>query len=459
MRVVVCGAGQVGASIATYLAQEKNHVTVIDHNAELVSALTEGHGIQGVVGHASLPEVLRDAGAADAELLIAATHSDEVNMVACQVAHSVFKVPTKIARVRDQRYLDAQWQGNLFHRDHLPIDFVISPEIEVARSVVNRISTPGAYNIIPLADGLAQMVTVICREECPLAHTPIKHLSKIFPDLEMTILSIVRGELKIIVSQDDRMYPGDEVYFVASTAHLKRVMAAFGYEDPPARSAIIIGGGKIGTRIAQDIAEKMPHLRLTMIEADRRKAQLVSELMPDLNVICGDGLNRDILEEADMTSVEAVIAVMNSDESNILVSALAKQFGCERAIALINNTSLSPLAQNIGIDAVVNPRAITVSTILQHVRRGRIRTAHSLRDGFAEILELEALDTSAIINTPIKEIKRPRNMIFGFIVRDGRIYLPQPESIIKPEDRVIIMAGHDQVRAVEQMFSVRPEFF
>jgi trk system potassium uptake protein TrkA len=196
-----------------------------------------------------------------------------------------------------------------------------------------------------------------------------------------------------------------------------------------------------------------------MIEANPERAQLISEAMPKITIVQGDGLSKAILEEADIGMTETVIAVMNNDESNILVSMLSKQHGCERAITLINNHSFTPLVSSLGIDALVNPRAITVSTILQHIRRGRTRSAHSLRDGFAEILEVEALDTSAIVNTPIREIKRPKNMIFGLIVRNGRIIVPKPDSVIKPDDRVIILAAHDQVKKVEQMFAVRPEYF
>ena len=458
MKVVICGAGQVGSAIAAYLSEEGNNVSLIDQNADLIADVNENLDVTGIVGHASSPDILEQAGAADAEMLIAATYSDEVNMVACQVAHSLFKVPMKIARVRDPSYLSPTWSG-LYHRDHMPIDVVISPEIEVARSIANRIRVPGAFNIIPMADGLVQMVSVICRQSCPLINTPLKHLTSLFPDLTIEIVAIIRGETKIIPNSEDELLPGDEAYFVVSTEHLSRAMAAFGYDGQQTRRVLIVGAGKIGSRLAADISATMKDVTVRMIEADMDKAQRAAQKLTGITVVQGDGLSKEIMEEANVGKTEAVISVMNHDESNILAAMLAKQYGCERAIALINSPSFTPLVTSLGVDAIVNPRAITVSTILQHVRRGRIKAAHSLRDGFAEILEVEALDTSAIVNTPIREIKRPKDMIFGLIVRGKTIMVPRPEMVIKPDDRVIILAAHDQVKRVEQMFAVRPEYF
>lgn len=458
MKVVICGAGQVGASIAGYLSEEGNNVTVIDLDAHLIADLNESMNVTGLVGHAAHPDVLERAGAADAEMLIAATHSDEVNMVACQVGYSLFNIPMKIARVREQGYLKAGW-SNLFSRDHMPIDVTISPEVEVARAIANRLRVPGAFNIIPLADGLVKAVSVICKPTCPLLYTPLKHLETMFPDLKVGILAILRDDTKIIPTGDDEMRPGDEVYFVTATHHLQRVMTAFGFDAPETRHVLVVGAGKIGTKLAQEIRNNMPGVTVRMVEGSHDNAQRVSEYLGDVMVVHGDALNRTILEEAGIQDTEVVVSVMNHDESNILSAMLAKQYGCERAIALINNNHFMPLVSSMGIDAVVNPRSITVSTILQHVRRGRVKAAHSLRDGFAEILEVEALDTSAIVNTPIREIKRPKDMLFGLIVRGQEILIPRSDTVIRPDDRVIMLAAHGQVKKVEQMFAVRPEYF
>lgn len=458
MKVVICGAGQVGASIAAYLSEEGNNVTVIDQNPNLIADLNESMNVTGLVGHAAHPDVLERAGAPDAEMLIAATYSDEVNMVACQIGHTLFNVPMKIARVRDQSYLNPTW-SQLFSRDHMPIDVVISPEIEVARAIANRLRVPGAYNIIPLADGLVRAVSVICKPSCPLINTPLKHLSSMFPDLKVEVLAIIRNETKIIPTPNDEMLAGDEVYFVTATSHLKRAMTAFGYDTPETRRVLIVGAGKIGTKLAQDIRETMPEISVRMVEHNPETAQRVTEVLGDVMVLHGDALDRRILEEAAIDRTEVMVAVMNHDESNILSALLAKQYGCERTIALINNSFFTPLVSTLGIDAVVNPRSITVSTILQHVRRGRVKAAHTLRDGFAEILEVEALDTSAVVNTPLHEVKKPKDMLFGLIVRGTEVIVPQSDTVIRPKDHVIILAAHGQVKKVEQMFAVRPEYF
>lgn len=458
MKVVICGAGQVGMSIAAYLAEEGNDVTVIDKDPELVAEINETLNVSAIIGHAPHPDIFEKAGVGDAEMLIAATQSDEVNMVSCQVAHTLFNVPTKVARLRDQHYLKPAWAG-LFSRDHLPIDVVISPEIEVAKAIANRVRVPGAFNVIPLADNLVQLVSVICKPDCPLINTPLKHLTPLFPEMSIVILATVRGETKIIPSADDMLLAGDEVYFVCATDHLQRAMLAFGYDSEQTRQIVIVGAGKIGMRLAEEIREKSPDVSVRVIESNAKRADYVAEALSDITLVQGDGLDKAILDEVGISTAETIVTVTNHDESNILTAMLAKQQGCERAIVLINNKSFSSLVANLGIDAVVNPRTITISTILQHIRRGRIKAAHSLRDGFAEILEVEALDTSSIVNTPIREIKRPKEMIFGLIVRGNTILIPKPDAVIRPDDRVIILAAHDQVKKVEQMFAVRPEYF
>ncbi|ACI97581.1 MULTISPECIES: Trk system potassium transporter TrkA [Rhodospirillales] len=458
MKVIVCGAGQVGSNIARYLASEGNNVTVIDQSSELIQKISDTLEVQAMVGFASHPHVLEAAGAADADMIVAVTLADEVNMVACQVAHSLFNVPTKIARVRHQSYLAPIW-ADLFSRDHLPIDVIISPEIEVARAVARRLQVPGAFDMIPMADGKVKVIGVICGDNCPIIHTPLRQLTGLFPDLNIEIVAIVRNDRPIIPSGDDQMLPGDEVYFVADTKHVSRAMAAFGHEEPEARRVIIIGGGNIGLCLAEEIEAKHQGVSARIVEIDRKRAQMVAQRLSRTMVLHGDGLDPDILEEANVRASETVVAVTNNDEGNILASLLAKRYGCERAITLINKSTYQPLVQPLGIDAVVSPRSITVSSILQHVRRGRIKAVHSLREGFAEVIEAEALETSSLINTPLREIRLPDGVIVGAIVRGGDVIIPRPSTVIKPNDRVIILAEVGQVKKVEKMFAVRLEFF
>ncbi len=458
MKVIVCGAGQVGFNIARYLAAEGNDVTVIDTEPNLVEKISDTLDVQGVVGFASHPDVLDRAGARDADLVIAVTYSDEVNMVACQVAHSLFDVPTKIARVRQQSYLQPIW-AELFTRAHMPIDAIISPEIEVARAVIRRLAIPGAFDAIPLSDGLITLIGVRCDADCPVINTPLRHLTALFPDLHISVVGILRNDRKIVPSPDEQMLAGDEVYFVAETKHLTRALAAFGHEEPAARRLIIVGGGNIGLYLAQLIEEEHRGVEIKLIEIDRKRAAYVSQMLPRSVVIHGDALDVDILSEANVKATETVIAVSNDDEVNILASLLAKRFGCQRSVTLVNKTTYAPLIGTLGIDAVVSPRTITVSTILQHVRRGRVRSVHSLSDGFGEIIEAEALETSTLVGPPLRDAKLPDGVLVGALVRDGEVIIPRGDTVVRPNDRVVIFAVSDAVKKVEKMFSVRLEFF
>ena len=458
MKVVVCGAGQVGSAIARYLSREENDVTIIDTNPQIIRQISDTLDVQGVVGYASHPDVLEQAGAADSDLLIAVTHADEVNMVACSIAHSVFEVPTKIARVRAQTYLDSRWVG-FIHRSDVGIDAIISPEIEVARVVARRLEIPGAFDTIALADGRVTLIGVRCGADCPVINTPLRQLTELFPDLHISVVAIIRNETKIIPSADDFMLAGDDVYFVADSQHLSRALAAFGHEEPEARRIIIVGGGNIGQFLAKLIEDENLAGEVRMIEIDRSRAEKAAQSLKRTIVLQGDALDPEVLAEANARATETVIAVSNDDEVNILASLLAKRYGAQRSVTLINKMTYAPLLGSLGIDAVVSPRAITVSTILQHVRRGRIRSVHTLADGFAEIIEADALETSKLIGVPLKEAKLPHGVLVGAILRGDQIITPRGDSVIEVGDRVVIFAVADAVKQVEKMFSVRLEFF
>lgn len=458
MKVIVCGAGQVGFSIARYLAIENNDVTVIDQSAELIGKVNDSLDVQALVGHASHPDILEQAGAADADMLIAVTYADEVNMVACQIAHSLFNVPTKIARIRQQSYLNPMW-ADLFSLDHMPIDVIISPEIEVANAIGRRMTVPGAFDMIPLADDKVRVIGVRCTENCPIVNTPLRQLTSLFPELNIIVVSIIRDGQPSVPTSNDQMLPGDEVYFVADTSHVARAMAAFGHDEKSARRVVIVGGGNIGLNLARELFESRHGVTTRIIELDRDRARRVAQALPGVTVIHGDALENEILEEANVATAETIVAVSNDDETNILASLLAKRYGVERAVTLINKMNYGPLITTLGIDVVVSPRAITVSTILQHVRRGRIRAVHSLGEGFAEIIEAEALETSPLVGAPLKEIDLPAGAIVGALVRDGHVIIPRGTTVIQGNDRVILLATAGAVKRVEKMFSVRLEFF
>ena len=458
MKVIVCGAGQVGFNIARHLALESNDVTVIDQDPDLIRRVSDTLDANGVVGHASNPDVLEKAGIANADIIIAVTYTDEVNMVACQIAHSLFDVPTKIARVRQQSYLQPIY-ANLFSRDHMPIDVIISPEIEVARAVTRRLQVPGAFEMIPLVDDKVKLIGVRCEETCPLVNTPLRQLTQLFPDLNIVIVGLMRDGTAMVPSADDQMLPGDEVYFVVDSEQVSRAMAAFGHEEAEARRLLIFGGGNIGLFLAQEIERDHDWVKAKIIEVDKERAEHISGILERTMIINGNVLDPEILEESNISATDTVVAVTNDDETNILASLLAKRSGCKRAITLINSGTYEPLINSLGIDVVVSPRNITVSTILQHVRRGRIHSVHTLREGFGELIEAEALETSDLVGKPLKEGKLPQGVLLGAIGRDGEMFCPRGSTVVQAKDRVVLFAAKDVIREVEKIFSVQLEYF
>lgn len=458
MKVIICGAGQVGFNIARYLAGEGSDVTVIDQSPELVQKISDLLDVSGVVGFASHPDVLERAGAQDADMLIAVTYADEVNMVACQVCHSLFEVPTKIARIRHQSYLDPLW-SDLFAASNLPIDVIISPEVEVARAIERRLKIPGAFDAISLAGDRVSLVGVHVREETPIIATPLRQLTDLFPELHIYIVAINRQGEAIAPGGDDELRPGDDVYFMCEAAHLERAMLSFGYEEKEARRIVLVGGGNIGLDLARTVEEKHRHVQLKLIEVDKARAELVAQSLRRSVVIHGDALDLDILAEANVGTAETVITVSNDDEVNILSALLAKKQGCRRAITLINSTSYGQLVSGLGIDTVVSPRAITVSTILQHVRRGRIRAAHSLSEGLGEVIEAEVLETSALAGRSLREAGLPEGVVIGALVRDDGFVVPRGGTVIRAGDLVLLFAKPGAVKKVERLFSVKLEFF
>jgi len=458
MKVIICGAGQVGYSIARYLAQEDNEVTVIDQSIELTRQIGDTLDVKAINGFASHPNVLAKAGAEDADMLIAVTQADEVNIVACQIAHSLFDITTKIARIRQQGYLDSKW-ANLYSRDDIPIDVIISPELEVARAVARGLRVPGAFDMISLVDDKVKLAGVRCEENCPVVNTPLRQLTQLFPDLNIVVVGIVRENKPFIPKSDDYMLPGDEVYLIVDSLHIERVMAAFGHEETAARRIVILGGGNIGESLASEIELNHPSVNLKVVENNKNRAEYVARTLKRSVVIQGSGLDIEILEEANVASAETIVAVTNDDETNIMASLLAKKLGCGRIITLINRETYIPLVPSLGIDVVVSPQSITVSTILQHVRRGRIHSVHTIRDGFGEIIEAEAMETTSLVGLPLKETELPNNVIVGAIVRNGEVIVPRSDTIIEVKDRVVLFAASDAVREVEKMFRVSLEYF
>lgn len=458
MKVIVCGAGQVGYHIARQLSLENHDVAVIDSSEQNVRMVGDTLDVQAILGFASHPDVLERANASDADMLIAVTQSDEVNMVACQIAHSLFNVPTKLARVRNQSYLQPIW-ADLFSRDNLPIDVIISPELEVARAISRDLLVPGAFEAIPMADGRVRVIGVRCNEDCPVINTPLRQLTGVFPDLAIVVVGIVRDGKTIVPTAEESMLAGDDVYFVADNEHVTRAMTIFGHEERQARRIIIAGGGNVGIFLAKLIRDEHPGVNARIIESGRENAERAARQLPNATVIHGNALDPEILEEAGVAVTEAIVAVTNDDETNILGSLLAKRHGAQRAIALVNNTNYSPLITTLGVDAVISPRSITASTILQHVRRGRIRAVHSLGEHLGEVMEADILETSSLAGETIGDMDLPDDVMFGAIVRKDKVIVPRRDTVVSKGDRVVIFVRPSAVREVERLFAVSLEFF
>ncbi len=320
MKVIVAGAGLVGYNIARYLAAAGNDVVIIDQRPELVRKIGDHLDIQAMVGHASHPSTLEAAGAEDADMFIAVTQADEVNMVACQVAHTLFNVPTKIARVRQQDYLQDRCQ-DLFRRDHLPIDVVISPEVEVAHAIALRLEVPGASNVVPFADDRVRLIAVRCTADTPIINTPLRQLTYLFPDLHLVCVGVVRGDQFFIPHADDQLRIDDEVHFVVETAHLERALPAFGYEERMSDRIIIVGGGNIGLFLAKELEARYPHLLIKVIESNPDRAELIADELHRVVVLCGDARDRALLDEANVKNAQAIVTVTNDDEVNIMAGA------------------------------------------------------------------------------------------------------------------------------------------
>lgn len=458
MNVLICGGGQVGFSIARYLATHDNDITVIDQSEEVINHISTVLDVRGIVGFASHPEVLARANLKNIEMIIAVTLADEVNMVACQIAHSLFNVPLKIARVRSKSYLDPAWRA-LYKPDQLPIDLIISPELEVARNIAKGLDVPGAFEVIPFAEQTVQLVGLRCRKKAPILNTPLRLLEGLFPTLDLSVLFIVRQSVGFVPSLTDQLKEEDEVYFLIPQNKLIQALETFGYVEKKSQRLLILGGGNVGFFLSQELEANSPHISVMMIERNRERALHVANQLSRTTIIQGDALDVDILKEGNAAIADKVVAVTSDDKVNILASLLAKRLGTTQAMALINDSSYSTLVPSLDIDSIISPKALTVSSILQYVRRGRIRTVHSLRDNVGEVIEAEAVGTSGVLGMLVGEINVPESLKVGMIIRDNQILLPRDDMVIKVQDRVIVIVTSSSVKRFEKLFSVRLGYF
>ena len=458
MKVIICGAGQVGWQIARHLSGEKNDVTVVDSNADLVRRATDTLDVQGVAGFASYPDVLERAGARDADMIIAATHSDEVNMVTCQVAHSVFSIPRKIARLRAQSYLDAIY-GDLFNTKNLAIDVVISPEREVAEAALQRLAAPAAFDTESFMGGKAQLLGIALDEECPVLNTPLRQLSDLFSTLRAIVVGIRREDRLFAPDPDDELFAEDQIYVFSHTEDVNRTLEIFGKKTKKQERIVIVGGGNVGLAVAHALETRTDRVRVKIIELDRQCAERAADTLQRTIVLNGDGMDIDILMEANIDRADAVLVVTDDDKTNMLVAVRAKSAGCPMAIALVNDPTLVPLMGPLDIDAYINPRATTVSSILRHVRHGKVRAIYSIGDAEAEVIEAQVLSTSPLAGRLIRDIEFPEGVLVGAVMRAEAVLKPTGSLRINEGDVIALFAMAKDVPEVERLLQVSIDFF
>ncbi len=459
MKVIICGAGQVGEQIARHLSYERNDITVIDHNPDLISHLSNTLDISGVTGCASHPDILDAAGARDSDMIIATTRSDEVNMVICQVSHSVFSIPRKIARIRSPSYLEINY-SDLYRAEHLPIDVIISPEREVAEAAVSRLETPSAFEIETFLGGKAQLIGISLDNNCPVINTPLRQLSELFSNLNAIVLGVRRDRNLFIPKSEDQLFAGDQVYVFTTVTDRQRTLEIFGKDMKRGNRIVIVGGGNVGLNVAKTLEQKnRDKVHCKLIEKDRGRAELVADSLERTVILNGDGLDLSLLEEANIEQADAMLAVTDDDKTNLLTCTRAKSSGCPLAISLVNDSSLNSLLQPMGIDAYINPRATTVSSILRHIRHGRVRAVYSVGDAEAEMIEAQVLGTSPLAGKILKDISWPEGVLVGAVMKENKILIPRSDTVFLEGDIITVFYRTKDIEKVERLLEVGINFF
>ena len=454
MNIIICGAGKVGFSISKQLSAQGHSVTVIDQSSDDIKKINDAQDVKGIVGRASLPSVLENAGAEKADMIIAVTRNDETNMIVCQLASSLFNVSKKIARIRTKDFLEGKW-GKLFNKSNIPIDVIISPEIEVARSLYRRIQAPGALDNVPFGKNQVQMLEISIEKNCPIKNIPLKKLTEKFPDFKANIVGALRKEKFIYLKKDDQMLEDDNVYLVVSSDQLNAILKAFGHEEKVSRNILIIGGGNIGLNLAKMLEENFEDVRIKIIEKNKQRAEEIANELSSTIVINGDALDEEILKEANLEDSETVLALTNDDENNMMACVLAEKTGLKkRTIAIVNKSNYNLLQDSLNIDDLVDPRMTTVSRIMEHVHRGTIGTVYSVLDGEYEFIEARILEKSELLNKSIKDSNLHVDIRIGAIVRKNKVIIPRSNFVFEKNDLVVFLAKREQLKSVENIFSL-----
>ena len=451
MNIIICGAGRVGYTIAKLLSEQDHSITVIDQSSEDIQKINDDLHVKSIVGKATYPSVLEKANAEDADMIIAVTRNDEINMLICQIAFSIFKIGKKIARIRSQDYLNPKF-SLVYNKENLPIDVIISPEVEIAKSIQRKLE---AIDNVPFADNKIRLLEIDVNEKCPLINIELNKITKKFPKLEANILGVVREEKFIILKKNNVLKLNDKAYVIINSSQMQLTLDAFGHNEKISNKFLIIGGGNIGFNLAKNLENSLESARIKIIEKNKERAEYIANELNNSLVINGNGLEEDVLKEANIDDSETVLALTNDDEDNLMVSVLVEKFSKDkRTMALINKPNYSILQSSLKIDDLIDPRMNTVSSILKHVHKGTIETAYSISNGDYEVIEAEIIDSSELIDKELKNSNLPDNIRIGAVLRKNDIIIPSSKFIFKKKDIVVFLAKRDQLPVVENLFRI-----
>ena len=452
MKIIILGAGQVGASVAANLVSEDNDITLVDNNPTALQLISERYDLRTITGIASHPSILAKAGAKDADMILAVTNSDEVNMIACQVAYTLFHTPTKIARIREVEYLK---NTSLFAQEALPIDVLISPEQLVTDYIKSLIAHPGSLQVVDFADGKAKMVALRAARDGVLVGHSLSQLKDVLKDIKYKIFIIFRDGEAIIPNGKTVIKADDEIFFISSQKSIRQLLQVIRNNEKPYKSIMIAGGGNIGLRLAQSLES---NYKVKLIEFDPVQARYASEVLKKSIVLNGDAADEDLFHEEDIDKTDVFCALTNADEANIISSMLAKRLGARKVMALINRAAYADLVQSNTIDIAISPQQATIGSLLAHVRKGDVVVVHSLRRGSAEAIEAIAhgnSSSSKVVGKAIKDIGLPPGTTIGAIIRGEEVLMANKRTVIKAEDHVIlIVSDKKHVAEVEALFQV-----
>ncbi|MFL2884255.1 MAG: Trk system potassium transporter TrkA [Candidatus Pelagibacter sp.] len=460
MNIIICGAGRVGFTIAKQLSEQGHSITVIDTSSEDIQKIDDALDVKAIVGKATYPTILEKANAAETDMIIAVTRNDEINMVICQIAFSIFNIPKKIARIRSQDYLNPKFT-TVYNKENLPIDVIISPELEIAKSIQRKLEAPGALDSVPFADNKIRLLEILINDGCSLINIKLNDLTKKYPNLDANVIGIIRDDKFLIPKKEDEIRKNDKIYVIINSSQTAETLEAFGHTEKVSKKILIVGGGNIGFNLAKNIEETLDAARVKIVEKDKERAEFLASELNNTIVINGNGLDEEVLAEANLEEAETVLALTNDDEDNLMVSVLVEKFAKDekeiedkRTMALVNKPNYSLLQDSLKIDDLIDPRMNTVSSILKHVHKGTIETAYTIMNGEYEVIEAEIIETSELINKELKNSNLPEEVRIGAVLRGDKIIIPRSDFVFLKEDKVVFLANKDSISVVENIFRI-----